>query len=121
MKPSFDKLAFEIFRDGEEIPVIYSIEVLTDFRLTKLSRVEQLLDETCARTFEALDIPPGADPRLGIIGPTIHNALKEDNQQIISQCVLWLAVRHPEIWGVEINREELTYLASDDRSSRHIN
>ncbi|CCQ73526.1 hypothetical protein [Magnetospira sp. QH-2] len=121
MEFRFDQITFEIFREGEEIPVIYTPEILTDFRQTKLTRVEAMLDETCARAFDALEIPPGADARLGIVGPTIQNALKEDNEQIVSQCVLWLAVRHPEIWGLEIEQGELTYLATSEDSPMRVN
>ncbi len=111
------EFAFEIFRDGEEIPVTYTPLVLEDFRRTKLDRVEAMLDDLSREQFDDDEFPEGADPRLGVIGPMIAHALGEDDQQVIAQCVLWLAIRHPEIWGLEIQPGNLTYLSSAGRGN----
>ncbi len=112
MSTETNEFAFEIFRDGEEIPVTYTPRVLEDFRRTKLDRVEAMLDDLSRERFDDEDLPDDADPRLGVVGPMIAHALGDDDQQILAQCVLWLAVRHPEIWGIEIEPDILTYLSS---------
>ncbi|HEC14587.1 MAG TPA: hypothetical protein ENI72_02405 [Rhodospirillales bacterium] len=94
-------ITFEIFRDGTEIPVIYTEEVLNDFRANKIDLIDRQLTSLCNKAYEDA-VADGDDARLGVIGPLIREGLDDANNSQVAQCILWLAVRHPEITGLDI-------------------
>ncbi len=115
-------ITFEIFRDGTEIPVIYTEEVLADFRANKIDSVDRQLASLCAKAYE--DGPAASDDaRLGVIGPLIREGLDDANNGQVAQCILWLAVRHPEITGLDIllDRYQFRSLSAPNGSGPTIN
>ncbi|MCB2099523.1 MAG: hypothetical protein KDE22_01545 [Rhodobacterales bacterium] len=107
---------FTITKDGDEIPVIYTDDVLSEFRENKVAlvdaEIETLRDRLFDRDDPPADAPRGADTRLGIVGPLIMEALDEGKETVVAQCVLWLAARHPEITGLEIFFGQFRYVST---------
>ncbi len=114
-------ITFEIFRDGTEIPVIYTEEVLDDFRDNKIDLVDRQLASLCSGAYE--DGMAADDARLGVIGPLIREGLDAANNSQVAQCILWLAVRHPEITGLDIllDRYQFRSLSGPNGSAPTIN
>jgi len=93
---------FDIYKDGNETPVTYTDEILADFRGTKAGLMDQEIDKVWDATFGAGSELDQDEGRLGIVAHLLNDALDAGDNQRISQCVLWLKVRYPEISGLNI-------------------
>jgi hypothetical protein len=96
------KRQFDIYKDGSEIPVVYTDEALADFKATKSEIMDREIDKVRDTTFGAdseLDLDDG---RLGIVAHIMGDALEANDNRRLGQCVLWIATRHPHITSLNI-------------------
>ncbi len=96
------KLQFDIYKDGTDIPVVYTEDALADFKATKTALMDREIDKVWDATFGAdseLDRDQG---RLGIAAHLINDALEAKDNRRLGQCVLWIVASHPRITGLNI-------------------
>ncbi|MCP5371632.1 MAG: hypothetical protein H6907_07850 [Hyphomicrobiales bacterium] len=106
-------ITFEIFKDGGQVPVTYTDDVLDEFRRNKVGLVDAQIEKLRRQTFpDRDDDDDGAD--LAVVGPLIQGALDDGDERVVAQCVLWLAVRHPDITGLDIAFGRYQFVSSRD-------
>ncbi len=96
------KRQFDIHKDGTEIPVVYTEDVLADFKATKTEIMDREIDKVWDATFGADSELDRDDGRLGIVAHLINDALEAKDNQRAGQCVLWIVARYPHITGLNI-------------------
>ncbi len=96
------KRQFDIYKDGTEIPVVYTEDALADFKATKTELMDREIDKVWNATFGAASELDRDQGRLGIAAHLINDALEAKDNQRLDQCVLWIAARYPHITGLNI-------------------